>query len=114
ELCDRARKHAPVFERNCDMRPQRRRTVLGDRDAHTLGQRAALRLAQGALVERTRIARIADMRESDAERDDVLRHHDVGRSARCAVMTSAGAGMLLTFAIFSLPPMRIDTTSAAA
>src|SRR5262249_32883510 len=78
EARDAAREHASVFERDRDRCGQRGRVVLGDRDRHTFGERADLWLAQRAFVEGPRIPRIADMGERDAERDAVLRHHDVG------------------------------------
>ena len=66
-------------------------------------ERADLRIVQRALVEGAGIARIAEMRERHAERDAVLRHHDVGR--RRDVVDPA---------ILSLPAMWIAATSAPA
>src|SRR5262245_58431873 len=75
---DAAREHAAVFERDGDDCGQRGRAILGDGDGHALGDGADLRLAQRTFVEGARIVRIADVGERDAERDAVLRHHDVG------------------------------------
>src|SRR5262249_23242086 len=72
-------EHAPVVQCDPDIGGERRGALLGNADAHTPGERSDPRIAQRALVERARVARIAAMRQRNAKRNAVLRHHDVGR-----------------------------------
>src|SRR5882762_1041447 len=71
EVGDRAGEHASVVESDGDGRGKRGRTLLGDGNRYARRERADLRVAQGRLVEGAWVARIADMRQRDAERDRI-------------------------------------------
>ena len=78
EAGHRPPQHAAILQRDRDGCGKRRRAVVVDRNGHPLAQRPDPRVAQRRFVEGARVARVADMGERDAERDAVLRHHDVG------------------------------------
>ncbi len=81
EAFDAAGERAAVVERHGDRRDDAV-AVLGlvrDRNRHALRQRADRRIVERFGVERGRIARVAVMRQRHAERQRILRHHQVGR-----------------------------------